>query len=351
MTDSQSITLYTSIPPKLHRMAGGLEYGDAYQKECINSWISAGFRVVSINPGSEIAYLANKYPQVRFEDSGSEDVRTRIHVFLRHIAATGEPLSGIINADCYLLDCGSIADRIRAASQESVVLLRRLNLDPTALRPTGRRCPGFDAFLFDTAFLPLVDDIGNWSIGTPWWDFWFPVAMYLAGARLRMLDAPVLLHLDHEQSWRVDDCDAQAAQLWDVLIAHTRKTMSGAKSPENRVLCGVDLANETCRVEQIAERIVPWLHLQAETIRLSGEGVAGNLLSRVLMGLEESQEASLRHQLDTVTFPKWLRSKRAAVHRLRDRVRRQSPSPNLQSPRAESKPTQKPADNGAPRPA
>ena len=94
MADSQSITLYTSIPPKLYRMAGGIEYGDAYQKDCINSWISGGFRVVSINPRAEIAYLENKYPQVRFVDSGSEDVRARIQVFLRNIAANGESVSG-----------------------------------------------------------------------------------------------------------------------------------------------------------------------------------------------------------------------------------------------------------------
>ena len=55
------------------------------------------------------------------------------------------------------------------------------------------------------------------------------------------------------------------------------------------------------------------------------------------MGLEESQEASLRHQLETVIFSRWLRSKRAAVRRLGDRIRRRLPSLNLQSPQVESR--------------
>jgi hypothetical protein len=338
MADSQSITLYTSIPPKLYRMAGGIEYGDAYQKECINSWISAGFRVVSINPKKEIANIESKYPQVRFVDSGSEDVRTKIQVFLRNIAASGESVSGIINADCYILDCHGIANRIRAWSQqESIVPLRRLDIDRVTLRPTGRKCLGFDGFLFDTRFISRIEELGDWTIGMPWWDCWFPVAMKLAGARILMLEAPVLLHLEHEQRWGFDEHDTRVALLWDLLVAHSEKTPSGEKFLQTRVFCGADPSNKPRQVGQIANRIISWLYLQSETIRFSNEGVPGDFLGRVLMGLEESQEASLRHQLETVTLARWLRSKRAAVRRLGDRIRTRLPSLKMQSPRAESR--------------
>lgn len=337
MADSQGITLYTSIPPRLHRMAGGVEYGDAYQMECINSWVSGGFRVVSINRKAEIASLQNKYPQVQFVDSGSDDARTSIHVFFRHIATTGEAVSGIINADCYLLNCYPIANRVRVGAQESIVLLRRLDIDSTALRPTRGKYVGFDGFVFDTRFLAGIEDTGDWNIGTPIWDYWFPIAMYLAGARIRKLDVPVLLHLGHEGRWSLDEHDARVALLWEVLMAHSRKTQSGENLSQRRVLCGADLSNEERKVEQIAEGIIPWLNLQAETIRLSNEGSTGDFLSRVLMGLEGSQEATLRHQLETVTFSRWLRSKRGAARRLGDRIRRKLPSLNLQSPRLESK--------------
>src|SRR5579862_5429125 len=176
MADKPPIALYTSIPPQLRRAMGKVEYGDAYQKECVDSWISGGFRVVSVNREAEIPFLASKFPQVEFVDSGTDDVRTRIQIFLQKVAASGDGISGIINADCYLLDAGSIADRLRFAAQGSVVLLRRINIDGATMRPTGRKCPGFDGFLFDTSFLGQIEDLGNWAIGTPWWDYWFPIA-------------------------------------------------------------------------------------------------------------------------------------------------------------------------------
>ena len=90
----------------------------------------------------------------------------------------------------------------------------------------------------------------------PWWDCWFPAAMYLAGARILMLDVPVLLHLGHEQRWGFDEHDARAALLWDILIAHSGKTLSGEKSSPRRVLCGADLSKEARKVEQIAGGII-----------------------------------------------------------------------------------------------
>lgn len=337
MTDSQGITLYTSIPPVMRRMAGGAEYGEAYQKECIDSWITGGFRVVSINPRSEIEKLAHKYPQVRFIDSGSEDFRTKISVFLQTIAASGEPIAGIINADCYLLNCYSIAARIRTGSQDSIVLLRRLDIDSKAMRPTRGKYLGFDGFLFDTRFLPRIEDPGDWNIGTPCWDYWFPIEMYLAGARIRKLDVPVLLHLGHEGRWDFAENDTRAALLWDTLNAHSRRTLNGEKLASSRVLCGADLSDETRKVEQIADGIIPWLNHQAETIHLSNEGAAGDFVSRVLLGLEGSEEATLRHQLETVTFFRWLQSKRRAARRLGNRIRRQLLSFNLQGPRVDSR--------------
>jgi hypothetical protein len=338
MVESQGITLYTSIPPKLYRMAGGVEYGDAYQNECIHSWISAGFRVVSLNRKSEIPYLQNEHPQVRFADSGSEDVRTRIDVFFRHITANGERISGIINADCYFLDCHGIASKIRAGSQQkSIVPLRRLDIDHATLRPTGRKCVGFDGFLFDTRFISRIEELGDWTIGMPWWDCWFPMAMHFAGARILMLDAPVLLHLEHEQRWGFDEHDARVALLWDLLVSHNEKKPGKEELSERGVFFGAGRSIEPRKVGQIADRIISWLYLQSETIRFSNESVPGDFLGRILMGLEESQEASLRHQLETVTFARWLRSKRAAVRRLGDRIRRRLPSLKMQSLRVESR--------------
>ena len=311
MADSQGITLYTSIPPTLKRMAGGVEYGDAYQKECIHSWIAGGFRVVSINPGAEIASLKIKHPQVKFVDSDSENARTRIDVFFQNIATTGERFSGIINADCYLLSVGANLDAVRANVPGTITLLRRLDIDQATLRPSGRKTWGFDGFLFDTKFLARIDGSNEWEIGEPWWDLWFPFAIYVAGARLRLLDVPVLLHLEHEQRWSWEGWEVNAGFFWDVLKSHSAELNDGRVSANPL---------EMRDPHELNKKLLLWLHLHAETIRLANECAAGNFLSKVLIGMEDTQEASLQHQLDTVTFPQWLQSKRGAVRRLHDRI-------------------------------
>src|SRR5580704_15587850 len=51
MTD---IPLITSIPPRLSRLdSAGVDFGDAYQSDCIASWRSAGFDPISVNSADE----------------------------------------------------------------------------------------------------------------------------------------------------------------------------------------------------------------------------------------------------------------------------------------------------------
>ena len=42
-----------------------------------------------------------------------------------------------------------------------------------------------------------------------------------------MLEAPVLLHLEHEQRWGFDEHDTRVALLWDLLVAHSKKRLVG----------------------------------------------------------------------------------------------------------------------------
>lgn len=322
MTAVREIPLYTSIPPTIRRTAEGIEHGEDYQRECIDSWIAAGFRVVSINSADEIAQLLSKYKQVHFVESGTGDARTGIHTFISTIVDKGEPIAGIINADCYLLNCGSMAERMYHAAVESIVLLRRLNINSKSLRPSGNKCTGFDGFLFDTKFLSSLDALGDWAIGTPWWDYWFPAVMHLAGARIRMFDAPVLFHLDHEQRWSLEDLNMGAAIYRKELIECTRRALKGELLSQSATVCGIDILDSTFEPMQLLGRTVEWFYRQAEIIPLRNGNLPEDFLSRVLRALENSQEISLQHQLDTVTFSWWLRSKRGAVRRLRDRLRK-----------------------------
>ena len=131
------VTLYTSVPPRLIRQTQLEDYGDLYQKECINSWKEAGFKIVSFNPDCEIDALLGKGYDVEFVSNGSSGNRTKIGTFLSAIRDFGENVAGIINADCFLMNPGVAIGNVLKATEGSIILLERLDIDPKTMRATG----------------------------------------------------------------------------------------------------------------------------------------------------------------------------------------------------------------------
>jgi hypothetical protein len=57
-------------------------------------------------------------------------------------------------------------------------------LDVGSGKPSAVRY-GFDAYFFDTEIMP--EDDAGFSIGDSWWDYWFPLACEMRGARIEAL--------------------------------------------------------------------------------------------------------------------------------------------------------------------
>jgi hypothetical protein len=70
----------------------------------------------------------------------------------------------------------------------------------------------FDAFFFDTAILPEEDS--GFCIGGPWWDYWFPLACEVAGARIETLAAPILMHKVHPRNYSLGNEINGCQQFW-----------------------------------------------------------------------------------------------------------------------------------------
>src|SRR6478736_1254729 len=95
------VTLLTSLPPSTTRIVNGVDFGPAYQRACVDSWIAAGFDVVSLNPESEIEQLRkHNYP---ISYLASPNPRPRIVEFLTESRRCSTEMVGIVNADCLLL--------------------------------------------------------------------------------------------------------------------------------------------------------------------------------------------------------------------------------------------------------
>src|SRR5258707_10525850 len=131
------LTLFTSLPPGTTRIVNGHDFGPAYQRACIDSWIAAGFDVVSLNPDSEIAQL-RKY-EFPITYLASPNPRPQIIEFLTEACRCPTELVGIINADCLLLSYPAFVQGIVSGAREGLVLVERVNIDPGSLLPRSPR--------------------------------------------------------------------------------------------------------------------------------------------------------------------------------------------------------------------
>ena len=185
---------------------------------------------------------------------------------------------------------------------DSIILFERLNLNPTTLRPAGSHCYGFDGFFFDTRFIRNLASSDSWLIGEPFWDYWLPLALIYAGAKLKMPSAPGLIHVDHDGGWRWDSWDANVKFLRTSLLSWNNLESA---FPEDFVTCVK--ARQT--KSEFANFLFSWLKSTAEPVKLSAEGTEGDLIYRFLGGLSESKEQQLLNELRHLRIVHWGLSK------------------------------------------
>jgi hypothetical protein len=182
-----SFPLFTSIPPRSN-------FGPL-----VDNWESSGFKVTSINCGEEASILRAAGLDV-IEVEGAQK-RLKISEIMHAIAKTGLPYAGFINADCRFIEPID-AEKISTLARNSLILAERIDVDQVGAPINFLSC-GFDAFFFDTATLQSLTDAG-YRIGTPWWDYWFPLVIQQSGLTLKRFSCPILLHTTHDFNWDHD---------------------------------------------------------------------------------------------------------------------------------------------------
>lgn len=293
MSKLKNITLYTSIPVSISRIIQGKENGVAYQTACIDSWEKAGLRVVSVNCGAELEQLKDRGLRAKFVSNGTQKDRTQIATFLSFITDSAADIAGIINADCLLVHDRTFVESITRAAQNSIVLFERLNLDSNTMRPTGQHCYGFDAFFFDTGFIHKLKRIGSWQIGQTFWDYWFPLIMVHAGAKLKIA-APNLIHVNHDVRWGWENWSANATELRGSLLSLPNFDCA---FPEDFVTATTKKQTKS----EFARFVFSWLRLSAEKVKLSAEGTQGEFFDRLFSALAEPEEPQFKYKLSRWT--------------------------------------------------
>jgi hypothetical protein len=311
-----SFPVFTSIKPPA--TADGL----SYLRDCLKSWRVVGFDPIAVNGPSEIKILSGLDLPVEFAPLRA-DGKPRISAVLDAVRASGASFAGIINSDCKIVPFPDLASKFQTGLARTVLVAWRMDIGES--RPTA--CAGFDGYFFDTAVLPL-DDAG-YTIAGPWWDYWFPLACEVAGARIEMIPVPLLTHKVHPLNYSLQDEIAGCARFWSAL----KKWYA-----EGRAIPGWpfdDISNryrtrDTLSLEQLGELsgvVRPWIRKNVVTfafmppemaaiesmLRLSGEALIADALL-------QSQLASVLNSVSwQLTAP--LRSMANAFRESRHRLR------------------------------
>ncbi len=199
------LQLFTSIRPPADAESV------AYLRDCLNSWCGAGFEPVAINGPVEADALRKLDLPVEFAVMAS-DGKPRIGALLSAIRERSCRYAGIINSDCRIAGYPGLAANLERQLERRALLAWRLDVGD--LKPSAARY-GFDAFFFDVQIMP-ADDAG-FSIGDPWWDYWFPLACEMSGACVEALKLPLLTHKRHPLSWRRRRWEEGAHRVWTML--------------------------------------------------------------------------------------------------------------------------------------
>src|SRR5882757_7572264 len=240
------VTLFTSLPPSTTRIVNGHDYGIAYQRACIASWIAAGFDVISLNPENEIAELRKYDYPINY--LVSPNPRPKISEFLSEASRSPSDLTGIINADCLLLNYPPFVQGIVSGAKDGLVMVERVNIDPNNLLPTGQTCLGFDAFFFNKTH----------------------------ASRL-MIDP------DHEQGW------SQARWLYYGRKFITRfSVVDGTRNPSFSAGLHEFLGSGSAEREDLGgfgDWCFNWLRDNAEYLKVSQDPTAAELFGRILAAI------------------------------------------------------------------
>jgi len=176
-----------------------------YDRLCVRSWIACGFHIISINGPDEIPALAARHPEVEFvaTERNAQPLFGRktpfINDMLSALSRENAPVLGIVNSDIVFEPAPSWHRLESLIAGKSVVTGQRYDTRNLTGGALHRYLPGFDYFFFGhAASAELAKDARPFSMGLPWWDYWFPLVLGLRGYDIHCLTRPAVLHLAHE---------------------------------------------------------------------------------------------------------------------------------------------------------
>ncbi len=203
----RDVVIVTSIAP------GKVEN----QRAAVESWLSLGFNVVSLNNQEEVNQLKPIYKNVTFHaverDAQLEAGRPLVYLddIFQYLRERGTKICGIVNSDICLKADKNFLSFVCQQAEKAMVLASRVDVHSLEDRRGETYIHGFDAFFFDKQLLEYFPT-SQFCLGLPWWDYFVPLIVQLRGFVTKYVVTNVAYHVKHQVNYSHD--------LWQKMGIH-----------------------------------------------------------------------------------------------------------------------------------
>jgi len=235
------ITIATSIVPRNFEL----------QRTAINSWLTLGFKVISINSAEEAAIVSQQFPDIPVKIANRTAFATtgKPYVYFDDICHSlfemKSDVCGIVNSDIFLKADSGFVEFISRVAADGLLFGSRIDVESMTNFDGEKFIYGFDFFFFGKGVLKLFPK-SEFCLGVPWWDYWAPFVPLVKGVPCSELISPIAFHLKHETKWaselfcdygrKFSDKILQLAQQRDLPC-----TMTNESTPEQLTIFSFDI--------------------------------------------------------------------------------------------------------------
>jgi hypothetical protein len=201
-------TVITSLNPNIRRLdAQGNDFGVEYQRQCLESWMDAGARVVSLNAENEIERLNQLEYRATFVPVEVSPFRPggralpSIADAIKFAARLQDDVVLITNSDILFRSDKQYLEHVAGlVGREDFLIANRIDIEDVQKKSGSVYADGYDVFAFHPSKAWKLD-LRGFNFGSPWWDYWIPVNALFEGLNLKWLDSQYFHHVKHDQAW------------------------------------------------------------------------------------------------------------------------------------------------------
>ena len=178
-------------------------YTDQAQCRAVDSWLQAGFTVVSLNRPNDIGCLQSRFPQVTFiaVQRDGESHRTPCVYFddiLDYLEGSEADVCGLIEPDICLYGY-DLAARLASEAANCIVYQDKIQVQ-SLLAFEGNLFSRMGCLFFDRRLVRLYPR-DNVCLGQPLWDYWAILLPVLNKVPVKRITTPFAYHVIHAEQY------------------------------------------------------------------------------------------------------------------------------------------------------